>query len=195
MGVALWGFVLLLPAVHLGLLAGADRFVRALYAVPLLVLGVAVVRWHALWLLGFFPVSLLLPALRDPELVGQRVYGFPAFLLTAVALAAFLVAVLAAKGGEPAGGVRQKRNAADLLQTGVEAALVVLLGLFAWWGAFDPSVVWTPSPAAEVAALRPYGRTLPVLILVGSWLLVVSAVATPLVGRLATKRESRGEPS
>lgn len=200
LGVALWAFTLVLPYLHVSApttAGGLGLVERPLLFLPLAALLLGLVRGRAAWLLAGVPLSALPAILRDPALVGERVYGFPAVLVTAGVLAAWVA--LTARLDAPAGGVGRLARGSSAARprlfghAGV-AALVVALALLVWWAGFDPATVWDGGAQADTAATRPLGRTVPVVVAVVCWVLVVSAFVTPLaVDALARRRGDAGK--
>ena len=75
-GTILWAFLLLLPAVHLGLLRAHTGWLHlALLHGPLLVLLTSAMRGSALGNVFLFPCSMLPILIAWPELSGPRIYG------------------------------------------------------------------------------------------------------------------------
>lgn len=195
LGVALWAFVLLLPERHVGAADAAAQLTpvaQPLFFLPLALLLAGVLGGRSLWLVVAVPLGLLPPLLAEPALLSAEVYGFPAFLLTAAALAGYLVAALrlevgprrpaAGAGSRPAAGLRELVAGGALM-----AAVAGALALFAWWAGFDPAIVWTGADAGNAPATRAYGRTVPALVLIACWLALVTLVLTPLAAGLAAR--------
>lgn len=205
LGLALWAFALLLPWLHLAA-PGTARAVADLLREPLLLLPVAallagVASGRATWLVTGVPLALLPAVLHDPSLVGERVYGFPAFVLTGAVLAAW-VALAAQVGAAPvtaAGPARETLSGrVRTAGAGLTAALVVTFAAFAWWAAFDPGVVWEGGGSAEAAAARDHGRSVPALVLIACWLATVTRFLAPVAAGILTAGildRSRPEPS
>ncbi len=92
-GGLLWAFVLLVPAVHLSLIARMSVIDVLAMVAPLCVLWLGVQTNNKVVLLLAFPISLLPLLLMYPVLTGPRVYGLGAFLATAGATVAYLSSV------------------------------------------------------------------------------------------------------
>ncbi|MFT7621958.1 MAG: hypothetical protein ACI9WU_001123 [Myxococcota bacterium] len=95
-GFLVWTFVLLIPSLHLGLLAGMSTGHLVALAIPPVVLTLAAQRDSAVGLIIVFPVCLLPLLMVYPALTGPRVYGLGAFLATAGATLAYLLSVTGA---------------------------------------------------------------------------------------------------
>lgn len=102
-GLVLWGFLVLVPAVHLGLLVRLPSTHQALALAPLVVLACAAVLRSRSLAVVLFPAAHLPLLLLVPALVGPRIYGLGAFLALAAATVAFLFAALS-DGNPPARG-------------------------------------------------------------------------------------------
>lgn len=94
-GLVLWSFLLLVPALHLGLASGLPLAHRLLALLPLAVLTISAARASRVGSLLLFPTSMLPLLVLQPDLVGPRVYGLTAFLALLGATAAYLAAALA----------------------------------------------------------------------------------------------------
>lgn len=94
-GLVLWSFLLLVPALHLGLPSRIPLAHGLLAVLPLLVLAVSAARASRLGSILLFPTSMLPMLALQPDLVGPRIYGLTAFLALLGATAAYLAAALA----------------------------------------------------------------------------------------------------
>lgn len=197
LGIALWAFVLLLPAHHLGLLDDVTRGGRTwlmLAFLPLAALAAGVARARTTWLLTAVPLALLPAILSAPELVGERVYGFGGFLVTTGVFGAYLASAARAGVAAPlAGHPTPRRSTSPSARQALLVGLpIVVFGVLCWWAAFDPSVLWQVGPDGALAADRPLGRTLPALVVVASWLVAAMGILVPLAARLRPPRPKAG---
>lgn len=180
LGVVFWAFALLVPRLHL---LGADglqtpgHLAFALLFLPLSALVGGVLSGSAGWLLFAVPTLVLPAVLDEPSLVGERIYGFPAFLMTAGALAAYLASA-AQLGASLHRSSGARSRASEARRSGV--AVVVLTGalvLLLWGAAFDPGARFAGS--REPSA----GGAFPTVAAIACWSGIVWGVVLPVVSR------------
>lgn len=184
-----WAMTLAIPLRHLSALGDSEPLARGLFAVALLPIG-ALVAGLALrspvWLAGAVPAACLPAFLMEPRLLGEHVYGYPAFALSAIVLALYLVAALRLR---TRGAVRSDRRRVEGKLLAVEGVLAVVLLLFAWWAAFDPSV----AEKAASAGVEPGSRALSSVVLVVCWLTAAFVVVRRLgLDRPGAPNEANG---
>ena len=89
LGLNLWLLLAIVPALHEGV-AGPWTFLALLVAPLALIWGLRVAAWSG-WLMGVFPLGLMLPLLMQRSLAGERDLDWPLACLRGISLIAFLV--------------------------------------------------------------------------------------------------------
>jgi len=113
LGLNLWLSLVLVPGLFLGSFGHSFAHGRAFLLVapvPLVVLGVGIVRRSPLWLLLAYPAMLLVPVALDPRTVGENAERPLVFTLIAASLVGYFLGAAYLTGGRGGGELATERT-------------------------------------------------------------------------------------
>ncbi|MFT5429515.1 MAG: putative membrane protein [Myxococcota bacterium] len=187
-GAVLWAFVILIPAIHLGVVRRFALTDFILAAIPLAALASGALLRKTVISVLVFPVATLPLLLRFEEMTGPRVYGPGAFIALAAATVAHILVTLVPEHIVTGRGSRSGTTEARLLGTHTLAftivGLVPLLALH-----FDRAI------GARLAAAYPdyeqRAAVLLTLLWLAIWLFIIRRFLIGEVTGVALNRTAR----